>query len=529
MPVTLRNCVVAWWVPRRGVYRTARKVKTGDQPWFGFQCRKAADNKSKAWLRYKSHPTRRHKHQHKMACENMKRAQKEAINNWRDHLKRMLTGQSVGTKDWWSSIKQQQGFSRDDSIPPLTAPDGSVVTSHRGKAQGVGTLYKSQVRSRMENSPLAWSSCPPSYLGLLDRVQARTQRLARLKAPEAAAQIIQPLQQRRDVAGMCVMYKAHRMQLLQLAELRLNPRARPPPLYPCGPQHRPSSDCALREDGTLPPLLPTPLWSTLEHLGAPDRPAPHHFHARLQIGHVGHKCLREVNCCFAFRDPPARRPLRPRSILDTSCPELLGTQPLIHRETAASPPIPPMARWAEYFGQLFTVDPPTEQLHTTGLQAVDADPPIDETATSLDEVREAVAKLRSEARVHLAPSLLNACMDWVLDKVVDQSDCGASVGNTKITDLVFVDDAVIFAESLEVLVMALEALREEAKPLDLRSPGLRPRILCEYQNVSSKLPHSMLVFYAALLLLVLGERGHHQSTVHHHHLHQDPRPRPQDE
>ncbi|KAG0710931.1 39S ribosomal protein L41, mitochondrial [Chionoecetes opilio] len=29
-----------------------------------------------------------------------------------------------------------------------------------------------------------------------------------------------------------------------------------------------------------------------------------------------------------------------------------------------------MARWAEYFGQLFTVDPPTEQLHTTGLQAL---------------------------------------------------------------------------------------------------------------------------------------------------------------
>ncbi|KAG0724942.1 hypothetical protein GWK47_039545 [Chionoecetes opilio] len=30
-----------------------------------------------------------------------------------------------------------------------------------------------------------------------------------------------------DVAGMCVMYKAHRMQLLELAELRLNPRAKP--------------------------------------------------------------------------------------------------------------------------------------------------------------------------------------------------------------------------------------------------------------------------------------------------------------
>ncbi|KAG0723298.1 hypothetical protein GWK47_005549 [Chionoecetes opilio] len=44
------------------------------------------------------------------------------------------------------------------------------------------------------------------------------------------------------------------------------------------------------------------------------------------------------------------------------------------------------------------------------------------------------------------------------------SDCGASLGNTKITDLVFADDAVIFDESLEVLVMALEALHEEAKP-----------------------------------------------------------------
>ncbi|KAG0720830.1 Organic cation transporter protein [Chionoecetes opilio] len=41
-----------------------------------------------------------------------------------------------------------------------------------------------------------------------------------------------------------------------------------------------------------------------------------------------------------------------------------------------------MARWAEYFGQLFTVDPPIEQLHTSGLRAKDADPPIDKTAPS---------------------------------------------------------------------------------------------------------------------------------------------------
>ncbi|KAG0724267.1 putative uncharacterized transposon-derived protein F52C9.6 [Chionoecetes opilio] len=51
-----------------------------------------------------------------------------------------------------------------------------------------------------------------------------------------------------------------------------------------------------------------------------------------------------------------------------------------------------------------------------------------------------------------------------------------SLGNTKITDLVFADDAVIFAESLEVLVMALEALHEEAKPLGLEVSWLKTKV-----------------------------------------------------
>ena len=35
-----------------------------------------------------------------------------------------------------------------------------------------------------------------------------------------------------------------------------------------------------------------------------------------------------------------------------------------------------MARWVEYFEQLFTVDPPSGQLLTAGLQTLDADPHI---------------------------------------------------------------------------------------------------------------------------------------------------------
>ena len=40
--------------------------------------------------------------------------------------------------------------------------------------------------------------------------------------------------------------------------------------------------------------------------------------------------------------------------------------------------------------------------------------------------------------------------------------------NVKITDLGVADNAAIFAESLEVLVMVLEALHKEAKPLGLQ-------------------------------------------------------------
>lgn len=56
-------------------------------------------------------------------------------------------------------------------------------------------------------------------------------------------------------------------------------------------------------------------------------------------------------------------------------------------------------------------------------------------------------------------------LHWVLGRVVDRSHFGTSIGNTRITDLDFVDDALIFTESQEVLVLALEALHEDVKPL----------------------------------------------------------------
>ena len=90
-------------------------------------------------------------------------------------------------------------------------------------SQSCSVLYNSQIRSLMEYSPLVWSSCPPSHLRLLDRVQERARRLVENRRLITDAPIFfQPLQHRRDVSGLCVFYKVHKQQCPHLATLRLS-------------------------------------------------------------------------------------------------------------------------------------------------------------------------------------------------------------------------------------------------------------------------------------------------------------------
>ena len=58
-------------------------------------------------------------------------------------------------------------------------------------------------------------------------------------------------------------------------------------------------------------------------------------------------------------------------------------------------------------------------------------------------------------------------MDWILGRMSERSSCGASFGNVKIFDLDFADDAVIFAETLDILLGAFEMLNEESDQLGL--------------------------------------------------------------
>ena len=101
--------------------------------------------------------------------------------------------------------------------------------SHLLDARGVTSLYAAQVRSVMEYAPLTWSSCPPSYLGLLDKVQDRARRLITTRGrPDEVVPSLQPLQHRRDVAGLCATYKIHREGAPHLSALR-QPWATPHP------------------------------------------------------------------------------------------------------------------------------------------------------------------------------------------------------------------------------------------------------------------------------------------------------------
>ena len=75
---------------------------------------------------------------------------------------------------------------------------------------GRATVYKSQVRSVMEFSPLAWMGAAHSHLAKLDSIQSRALKIIGVNEDAAAKDLnIHPLQHRRNVAALTLMYKLH--------------------------------------------------------------------------------------------------------------------------------------------------------------------------------------------------------------------------------------------------------------------------------------------------------------------------------
>ena len=67
-------------------------------------------------------------------------------------------------------------------------------------------------------------------------------------------------------------------------------------------------------------------------------------------------------------------------------------------------------------------------------------------------------------------------MDWILWRISERSSCGASFGNVKISDLDFAYEAVILAETLDILLGALEVLSEESEATGLRVSWVKTEI-----------------------------------------------------
>jgi len=58
----------------------------------------------------------------------------------------------------------------------------------------------------------------------------------------------------------------------------------------------------------------------------------------------------------------------------------------------------------------------------------------------------------------LPTTIFSTCLDWILGRTSERSSCGALFGNVKISDLDFADDAVIFVETQDIFLGALEVL-----------------------------------------------------------------------
>ena len=76
----------------------------------------------------------------------------------------------------------------------------------------------------------------------------------------------------------------------------------------------------------------------------------------------------------------------------------------------------------------------------------------------------------------LAPTLFTACKDWTLWRMWEISRCDASFGNVNISDLDFADNAVIFAETLDIFLGALEVQNEESELLGLQVFWVKTKI-----------------------------------------------------
>ena len=78
----------------------------------------------------------------------------------------------------------------------------------------------------------------------------------------------------------------------------------------------------------------------------------------------------------------------------------------------------------------------------------------------------------------LSPDAFAVAEDRMMEKVVEHSGIGASIGDVTVTDFDFADDVAILSEVLELLTEALVVFEEEASALGLHINWAKTKIQC---------------------------------------------------
>ena len=76
----------------------------------------------------------------------------------------------------------------------------------------------------------------------------------------------------------------------------------------------------------------------------------------------------------------------------------------------------------------------------------------------------------------IAADMFAVSINWLTERTVHRGCCGCTLGEEEFTDLDFADDITLLAEMIEVLLLALVVMNEEAAPLGLQIDRSKTKI-----------------------------------------------------
>ena len=76
-----------------------------------------------------------------------------AKRRWQNDIRQKLNTGRMGTKQWWSLVKEQQGLARDDILPPINRNDGTIAFSNKEKAEELASHFSNKMKVGRPHKP----------------------------------------------------------------------------------------------------------------------------------------------------------------------------------------------------------------------------------------------------------------------------------------------------------------------------------------------------------------------------------------